>query len=225
MPRYPDVIGIDGDHYPGSRFDVRPALAISTGEHGDGADAEDVIRNDVGDWVLQPDTPLGQPEAVNGSAGRGASAWVPVVQWVGEAIANNVVDIAVGVALGKVLDRLREWRKSREAEGKYAGVEVSRGAAALLAGADLAREFGEHGPLEVEAVEEPSSIAGYDVAELSYVGLEPWIVLLRNMHEEVRYVVIVLPDGDVAGRLRIPFLEFEGGYLQESRFEGAADGG
>jgi hypothetical protein len=143
---------------------------------------------------------------------------VPVVQWAGELLANNIVSVAAGVGLTEVIRRLRERRKAREAEGGFLGIEVSRGVAAGLAAADAAQRFDENGPLEVEAVEEPSSIAGHEVTELSYTGLEPWIVLLRNMEAEVRYIVVVLPDGSIAGRLQVPFLPFEGGYLQPSRF-------
>jgi hypothetical protein len=222
MPRYHDaLLGVDPET-GGSRFTTRPAIAIGVGEYPDGANAEEVIRSDVGDWILARQPELGEAAAVDGSAGRGASAWIPVVQWLGEAIANNVVDIGVGYALAKTIGRLRGWAKGREGEGRAGGFEVSRGAAAALAAADLAEQFDEQGPLEVEAVEEPSNIAGYEATELSYVGLEPWIVLLRNMNEQVRYVVVVLPDGAIAGRLRVPFLDFEAGYLPPSEFNSSA---
>jgi hypothetical protein len=219
MPRYPAVIGSHGDSASG-RFNTRPAIAIATGEQpeDDRVGAARVLREEVGEWILEPHPQLGQAEAVDGSAGRGASAWIAVVQWLGDAIANNIVDIAVGYGLAKVLNRLREWTAGRETEGKYGGITVSRGAAAALAAADVADHFDESGPLEVEAVEEPSSIAGHDITEISYVGLEPWIVLLRNVQQEVRYVVVVHPQGGIAGRLRVPFLPFEGGYLAPSVF-------
>jgi hypothetical protein len=139
---------------------------------------------------------------------------------VGDAISNGVVDVTVGYALGRVLDRLRGWRKEREEQGAPGGFEVSRGAAAMLAGGHVGEEFGEKGPLEIEAVEEPSNIAGYEPTEISYVGVEPWIVLLRNREAKVRYVAVVLPDGTVAGALRIPFLPFEEGFLGPTRFGG-----
>jgi len=83
-----------------------------------------------------------------------------------------------------------------------------------LRAAHVAEEFRETGSLLVEAVEEPSSIAGWEVTKLSYVGLEPWIVLLRNEDERVRYVVVVMPDGTISGALRVPFLPFESMFLR-----------
>lgn len=223
MPEYPKELlslGVDPNSFAGGRFTTDAAVAIATGEYGEGDDAlaEKVIRDSVGTWLLEEEPGLGRAKAVGGSAGRGASGWVAVAHWLADAIANNVVDIAVGAALAKTLGRLREWRKQREAEGKHGAIEVSRGAAALVAAADVAEEFDEQGPLEVEAVEEPSSIAGRPVSELSYVGVEPWIVLLRNVEREVRYVVVVNPDGTIAGRLRLPFLDFEGMFRAESTF-------
>jgi hypothetical protein len=223
VPEYPDVMfemGFDPET-PAGRFNPRPAVAISTGEYGEGDDAlaEEVVRGSVGDWLLEDEPSLGRAEARSGSAGRGAEGWTAVVQWLGEAIANNVVDIAVGYALAKTLGRLRRRKDEREAEGQHLGIEVSRGAAAVLAAASVAEEFGERGPLEVEAVEEPSSIAGHEITELSYVGLEPWIVLLRNTKAEVRYVTVVLPDGAIGGNLRVPFLPFEAMFLRPSRFQ------
>jgi hypothetical protein len=78
--------------------------------------------------------------------------------------------------------------------------------------------FGDSGPLEVEAVEEPSSIAGHPISETSYVGLEPWIVLMRNREAQVRYVVAVTPDGTIAGAFDLPFQPHEDTYLLPSRF-------
>jgi hypothetical protein len=63
---------------------------------------------------------------------------------------------------------------------------------------------------------EPSSIAGHDITETSYVGLEPWIVLIRNTERELRYVVVVMPDGTVSGRLQISMLPYEAMFLRPS---------
>lgn len=223
MPQYPDEIlsfGLDPNSFAGGRFTTDAAIAIGTREYGEGDDAlaENVIYDSVGAWLLEEGPALGRSEAVGGSAGRGAAGWVAVAHWLADVIANNVVDIAAGAALAKILGRLREWRKQRESEGKHGGIEISRGTAALIAAADVAEEFGEQGPLEVEAVEEPSSVAGRPVSELSYVGVEPWIVLLRNVEHEVRYLVVVNPDGVIAGRLRCPFLAFEAMFRAESGF-------
>jgi hypothetical protein len=223
VPQYPDAIrgfGLDPDSFAGGRFTTDPAVAIGTGEYGDGDDAlaEKVISESVGAWLLESDEALGRVEAVSGEAGRGASAWIAVAHWLGDAIANNIVDLAAGAAFAKILSRLREWRKEREAEAKFGGIEISRGGSALLAAADVAEAYAEEGPLEVEAVEEPSAIAGRLVSELSYVGVEPWIVLLRNVERGVRYIVVVNPDGVVAGRLQMPFLDFEAMFRADTDF-------
>jgi hypothetical protein len=215
VPRYPEEIrrlGIDPE-YAGGRFNMLPAIALGTGEGGDDHPrAEDVIREVVGEWILEEHPQLGRGEGRDGSMGRGAEGWVAVVQWIGEA--DGVVDLVVAAALAKVLHRLREWRSEREAKNEPASIEISRGTAALVAAAHTAEAFREKGSLLVEAVEEPSSIAGWEVMELSYVGLEPWIVLLRNDNEDVRYVVVVMPDGTISGALRVPFLPFESMFLR-----------
>ena len=65
----------------------------------------------------------------------------------------------------------------------------------------------------MEAVEEPSGIAGRLVSELSYVGVEPWIVLLRNRKQLRRYVVVVESDGNVLGAVETPMGEWEHIFL------------
>lgn len=74
------------------------------------------------------------------------------------------------------------------------------------------------GPLKVEAVEEPSWIADQAITELSYGGVEPWVVFLRNPAAEIRYLVFVNPDGEIAGHLRLPFPPFEGMFSKPSSF-------
>jgi hypothetical protein len=91
---------------------------------------------------------------------------------------------------------------------------VSRGGAAYLAVAEVAERFGEKGPLEVEAVEEPSSIAGSEISELSYVGLEPWVVLLLNRKDHKRYFVVIQSrGGDVLGSIETEMDEYEEMFL------------
>lgn len=124
----------------------------------------------------------------------------------------------VAAAFVKVLQRLREWQGQRKEEEEPALIEISRGAAALLAAARVGEEFGEQGTLAIEAVEEPSSIAGNEVTELSYVGVEPWIVLLRNDERRTRYIVVVMPDGRLTGTLRVPFVAFEELFLRPPEF-------
>ena len=203
------------------RFNTRPAVAIPFSEavwnRGDSPSAEEMLHQGGLDWLLEEEGELGPAEPVDGSAGRGAAGWVAVVQWMGDAIAQGTVDLALAYGFARIVQRLRN-REVEQPEGR--GFEVSRGGAAVLAGAHVAEAFGEQGPLEIEAAEEPSTIAGYEITELSYVGVEPWIVLLRNREARVRYVVVVMPDGTVEGALQVPFLEFEEGFMQPSRFLG-----
>lgn len=149
--------------------------------------------------------------------GRGGESWVAVIQWLGEAITDGVVDLAVAAALAKALQRLRQWQYERQSRGEPASIAISRGAAGLAAAAYIPTEFGETGSMLLEAIEEPSSIAGEEVTELSYVGLEPWIVLLRNDGAAVRYLVVVMPEGTISGALRVPFLPFESLFLRPVR--------
>jgi hypothetical protein len=207
------------------RFNIRPALAIGFSEEiwnrSDAPSAEDALRQGGFEWLLEDDSQVGRAEALDGSAGRGASGWIAVVQWFGDAISHGVVDVTIAYGFARIVQRLREGKA--EAEGRHGGFEVSRGGAAVLAGAHVAEAFDEPGPLEIEAVEEPSSIAGYEITELSYVGVEPWIALLRNRETRVRYVVVVMPDGTIEGALRVPFLPFEEGLMGPSRFQGRED--
>jgi hypothetical protein len=211
---------------PRGRFNVRPAVAIAFSEEvwnrGDSPSAEEALRQGGLDWLLEEDAALGPAQAVDGSAGRGAEGWIAVVEWLGDAVSHGVVDVAIGYGFARVVDRLR-GRREAQPEDRTGGFEVSRGGAAVLAGVHAAETFGEGGPLEIEAVEEPSSIAGYEITELSYVGVEPWIVLLRNREARDRFFVVVMPDGTVEGALRVPFLPSEELFMRPSRFHGEGD--
>jgi hypothetical protein len=207
---------------PSGRFNTRPAIAIMVSEELWNTDApaspSDAMREVGADWLLsEEETGLGGAEAVDGSVGRGAEGWAAVVQWLGDETARGVIEFAVAYALTRVLGRLRETPDRHRGEG-LVGFEVSRGTAAFLAAAHVNEEHGEEGPLEVEAVEEPSTIAGNDITELSYVGVEPWIVLLRNRRDRVRYVVVVTPRGVIEGALRVPFLPHEELFLRPTLF-------
>jgi hypothetical protein len=73
VPRYPDVFDEHDADTPSSRFTSGLAVAISSGEYGDGegADADAVLRDAVGDWLLDDEQhELGRAEAFDGSAGR-----------------------------------------------------------------------------------------------------------------------------------------------------------
>lgn len=83
---------------------------------------------------------------------------------------------------------------SPRARSTRARAFVSRGMAALVAVQDVL----DNNPLArlaIEAVQEPSLIAGHPSPELNYVGVAPWIVLLADPHQERRYVVAVARTG------------------------------
>jgi hypothetical protein len=56
------------------------------------------------------------------------------------------------------------------------------------------------------------------VREVSYVGIAPLVVLLRNDERRARYIVVVMPVGTVAGALRVPFVEFEDLFFRPPEF-------
>jgi hypothetical protein len=70
---------------------------------------------------------------------------------------------------------------------------------------------GESGPLQVETADETTTIAGREPSESNYVGYEPWIVMLVS--RSTRYIVVVTPNGEIAGSLAIPMSEAEVHYL------------
>jgi hypothetical protein len=92
--------------------------------------------------------------------------------------------------------------------------------AAALAADDIAQNFGDEGPFEIQAVEEPSGIAGAPPTAISYVGYEPWVVFRRNFERGRRYVVVVEPDGTVSGRIESPLSEYESLSRPEPDSEG-----
>lgn len=214
MPSVPD--GFDWDlTEPGSRFSPRPAFAIGAPEEewptgGDAQrGAEDLIRRRIGNWAFAEQEELGIAQAVEGSVGRGAAGWAAVLEFVGLHAAGGVISVAAGMAFKHFFQRVRGALGGTERPH----VNVSRGAAAYLAVGEVAERFGQGDPVEIEAVEEPSSIAGQDVSELSYVGLEPWVVLLRDRARLVRYVVVVAATGDILGSMKTPMDEWEHMYL------------
>lgn len=70
-------------------------------------------------------------------------------------------------------------------------------------------ETDERQVLHVEAVQEPSVLGGRPPSELSYTGLEPWIVSLVNGSRKTRYVLVVSPEGDIEGCITAPAGEFD----------------
>jgi hypothetical protein len=202
----------------GSRFTTRPALVVIVGEVPEGelpseppgAAAARVIEDRLGDWILGDQGDLGTPRVVDGSIGRGADAWAPVLEWVFQPAIAGVVGAAAWEATKaasrgarRIIDRLKR-------EGGHR-IYVSRGMAALLAVQDVLDSYPD-ARLAIEAVEEPSSIAGHSSMELNYVGIEPWIVLLVDPHEEKRYVVAVASNGKVKASMELEYEEFESFY-------------
>lgn len=162
-----------------------------------------------GQWE---DPVLGRALAHDGSIGRGASAWVPVVEWVG----TNAAAGLLGALADRTATRMVAWLRNRMKDRRESAtpILVSRGMAGRLAGEHVAGTFGDDGPLIVEAVEEPSAVMGAPVTETSYVGVEPWLVLLRNEERRIRYFVVVGPGGDIMAAAKTPFVEHEDYYLR-----------
>jgi hypothetical protein len=92
-----------------------------------------------------------------------------------------------------------------------ARVVVSRGAAVLIA-IDYLVKAEQPVDLVLDAVEEPSAIAGRDSPESNYVDIEPWVVLLVDPERQVRYVVVVSPSGEVRGHMKTSMERFELDY-------------
>jgi hypothetical protein len=207
----------DPEHSAG-RFNPHLAVAILAPEPDPSVynSREDVVVQQAGDWVLGEDEALGKPRAVDGSIGRGAEGWAPVVEWGVNAIGQGIIDLVLAASAVRILRRLR--RRSVDRGGDEPSdpprFYISRGMAAAVAADHVASTLGDPGPLEVEGVEEPSSIAGAPAIETSYVGFEPWVVLLRNVQAERRYYVVVAPDGEVMGDITTPLLEFEAMFLR-----------
>jgi hypothetical protein len=208
------LAGVDEDS---NRFNRQVAVAfpdVTPPGMESPADPGDILMREVGDWLLADDPELGHPHASRGGAGRGASGWVPVVEWAARAVAGGVVSRMAMLAFAKVYRRILQSGQGGRA------VYLSRGAAALVAADHVTRRYYDSGPLEVEAIEEPSSIAGWGETETSYHGLEPWVVLFVNRERGCRYVVLMRPNGEIMGDIAADFLEYEGVYLRPSRFWG-----
>jgi hypothetical protein len=222
MPTLPEGAKWDLEA-PGSRFALRPALGLSTPEGEwprDGAsddEWEDTVRRNYGDWLLDEEDPtLGTATLVRAEARRGASFELAVIWWVLEPVVRGVITWA-GVEAVK-----RAWRRARSGddengEAKPRSVLVNRGTAILLAADAVKETFGEEDELVLEAAEEPSAIAGRPMTEPSYVGLEPWVVLLRSQDARTRYVVVVEAHGDILSCSATPMNESESLFFDPTR--------
>lgn len=202
----------------GSRFTGRVAVAVLTrrggesrfDERGDTGDAQ-VVVDEISDPASDgPTDALGERTIIQGSYGRGAESWVPVIEW-------SVAMALGGVLQGAAWDAVKLAAKQltsalRGLRDRGVEVAISRGAAAHVAIAHVMEATGDGGVLVVEAVEEPSALAGRPVTELSYVGSEPWLVSLRNERGTGRYIVAVSPSGEVLDSMSVPISDTEVGY-------------
>jgi len=198
---------------PGSRFTMRLAIAFPLGEQwareseARSGVAKEAIRKELGGQWLEPDPRLGKTRVVDGGLGRGASNWVPVLEWVGIHSAQGVVGMAAGQAVLAGLRRIRQ--KLSEAKSRQHRPLVSRGMAAFLAMQHVLETTDETSLLNVEFCQEPSVLGGRPPTELTYTGLEPWIVSLVNGSRKTRYVLVVSPEGDIVGCVIAPAGEFD----------------
>ena len=216
MPTMP-FEGLDPEK-PGSRFTWRPGLAVLAGEvserrRGSGLTAEDVIEDVVGEWILE-ETELGKPKVIEGSIGRGAEGWAPVLEWVGLAAGSGIIGGLAWESV-KTIARAasRTVEKLRQKGGGKPTVFVSRGWA-LLSAIDAILEKDSDAILSLEAVDEPSSFGEYPTPELNYVGIEPWVVLLVDLPAKKRWIVVVRPTGEIAGMIETPLEDYEDAYLR-----------
>jgi hypothetical protein len=195
----------------GSRFSDQVALAIQSrsvgiNTDGEGGDAEEIVCRALDGVPNEDISALGKQKAVDGSSGRGAEGWIAVLEFALSTGATGIIGgaaweglKAAGRQLRGLLDRLRKQDMQ---------VMVSKGAAALVA-IQHVLDQGEDGILDVESVSDPLAMAGRELTELSYVGVEPWLVSLVNEKRTHRFIVAVAPNGEVLGSMRFPLSEYE----------------
>jgi hypothetical protein len=219
MPREPEwTAEMDADlDGPGSRFTPIPAIAIAVPEEEWGFEdseiqdgAKEALARHFGDWIYDEQEELGKGQPESGSVGRGAAGLAAILTFIGLHAAGGVISVTAALAWKRFVEKAKGSLKGDDRHR----LQVSRGAAAYLAVAEVAERFGEKGPLEIEAVEEPSSIAGRESTALSYGGLEPWVVLLHNRTDGKRYMVVIQSrGGDVLGAMETEMDEFEEMFL------------
>ena len=196
---------------------MRPAIAVQVDhkwadrfEMGEKGMAPAAVEAEFGrDWPDVGDD-LGKATVFDGSYGRGAAGWIPVLEWTFD-MATKGLAWTVVLELGK---RFRDAiAAARQGSGSSAGsdfrVFVSRGLAVILASAHVYEQTEEKEELQLEVVQEPTILSGNEPSEISYTGLEPWIVVLVNKSLSKRYVLAVGPAGEIHGEFSIPFGEFE----------------
>lgn len=198
---------------PRSRFTMRPGIAVVLGpEWMEGSEgkvnfARTAITSEFGEAWLQPDPDIGEVQILDGSLGRGASGWIPVLEWVGLHAAGGLIGLGASEAARAGIKRIRA--KIDEARSRDHRVMVSRGLAATLAMEHVFDTTDESEVLHVEIAQEPSVLGGRPPSETSYTGLEPWLVSLVNGSRRMRYVLVVSAEGDIEGCIAVPAEAFE----------------
>lgn len=175
---------------PGSRFRMQLGMAVQLGpewtEHPDNGRndfAQTAVRAELGDSWLEADPDIGEVMVHNGSQGRGAAGWIPVLEWVGLNVAGGLIGITAEEAARAALQRIRAKIEQVRLEGHRA--LVSRGLAATIAMDHVFATTDEAEVLHVEVAQEPSVLGGRPPTEISYTGLEPWIISLVMDHGEL----------------------------------------
>lgn len=164
-----------GSGQPGSRFTTRVSFAILTRRGGasgyrqgdDSGPTDEVIADALGGAPSSIEG-LGDSRGVDASYGRGAAGWVPVVEWAAQATIAGVLGNAGWAAIKTAAKRVREL--TDELVMGQVKFLVSRGTAALLAIDHVLRTGRESQVLDIEAVEEPSALAGREPSEPNFVG-------------------------------------------------------
>src|ERR1700733_1405585 len=141
----------------GSRFTMRAALAVQVDQQkwrlGSGGSRR-ALAAELGEGWATDERDLGDAEILDGSQGRGAANWIPVIEWLGVTAAGGVVGGASWAAVVAPYRQLR--RKVDDAKARGHRVRVSRGLAVILAADHVVDQFGKKGPLRLEFVDEPS---------------------------------------------------------------------
>jgi hypothetical protein len=175
--------------------------------------ARQAISVEFGEEWAADDADIGEVKVLDGILGRGAAAWIPVVEWTGLQVAGGLMGQAALVGIERV------WTKIRDARCGEHRVMVSRGLAAALAMRHVFETANEKDLLQVEFIYEPSMLAGRPLTETSYTGIEPWIVSLVNGSRKTRYLMAVSPEGGVEGCIATPIGTFEAMYSPLSQPE------
>jgi hypothetical protein len=202
----------------GSRFYGQPGFAVLRGEDGsdpsgfdgDSGDAMARVRSALGE-VPKVDPQLGTPQVGDANYGRGASSWTAVVEWVLEAAGQGVIGLLVTaplIAAARRFEQIKQRMRSRRAS-----FLVNRGGAALIALNDVHGEAPSDSELWLESAEEMSTAAGRELSETNYVGADSWLVFIVDFTHSLRYVRIISPEGEVAGRTTTSLNDVELMYL------------